>query len=155
MEYEIRLYGTTENVAKATNALRDFNSVLPAPEEIGINKMIPISEDYFYYLLSIRGLVSEEQGKKSLKRFKTSTSTMSESLASCYKFMAKQMLYLYDKYGACTLEAWKQKFWCVSEQPTVKINGKDKIILCGENFSVKHIVNMVCEKYHVTAKINW
>lgn len=154
MEYEIQFHGTTENVAKAIDAMQGFSSMFPPPKDMGIYKMIPISEDYFYFLLSQRGLVSKEQGEKSLKRFKTSTSTMSESLVSCYKFMAEQMLYLYDKYGACTLEAWKQKYWDVSEQPAVKIHGKDKIMLCGENFSVKHIVNMVCEKYHVTAKIN-
>lgn len=79
---------------------------------------------------------------------------MSESLAYCYKFMAEQMLYLYDKYDACTLEAWKQKFWGVSEQPAVKIHGKDKIMLCVDSFPAKHIIDMVCEKYHVTAKIN-
>ena len=154
MECEIKFIGEKENVAKATNALRDFNSVLPAPEEIGINKMVPISEDYFYYLLSIRGIVSEEQGKKSLARFETETSNMNEHLVSCYRFLAEQMLYFYDKYDACTLEAWRQKHWGVSGQPTINICEDGKIKPCGEFSLPREVVGAICRKYGVTAQIN-
>ena len=154
MEYEVQFLGEKENVSQAINAMRDFNSVLPAPKEIGIYKMVPISEDYFYYLLSTRGIVSKEQGKKSLKRFEAETSSMSESLKVCYKFVAEQMLYLYDKYEACTLEAWRQKHWGVSEQPTIRIyeNGRIKPVV-GLCLS-KAIVDTICKKCGVTAQIN-
>lgn len=154
MECEVKFIGEKENVDKATNALRDFNSVLPAPEEIQIYKMIPISEDYFYYLLSTRGLVSEKQGEKSLKRFEDETANMNESIKTCYKFMAEHMLYLYDKYDACTLEAWRKKNWDVSEQPSVSICENGTIKLCSDTSLPKTIIDHICEKYGVTAQIN-
>ena len=154
MEYEIQFVGTKKNISQAINAVRDFNSVFPAPKEIGIYKMVPISEDYFYFLLSQRGIVSKEQGKKSLKRFEAETSTMNENLKACYKFMAEHMLYLYDKYGACTLEAWRQKHWGVSEQPPIRICENGKIKPCSGLSLPRMIVDAICGKYGVTAQIS-
>lgn len=154
MEYEIQFHGTADNVAKAIEAMQDFSSILPPPKDMGIYKMIPISEDYFYYLLSTRGIVSEEQGKKSLDRFEAETSNMNEHLVLCYRFLAEQMLHLYDKYDACTLEAWKQKHWGVSEQPAIRICENGKIKLRGELSPAKALIDTVCEKYGVTAQIN-
>lgn len=154
MEYEVQFLGEKENVSQAINAMRDFNSVLAAPKEIGIYKMVPISEDYFYYLLSTRGIVSKEQGKKSLKRFEAETSNMNEHLVLCYRFLAEQMLHLYDKYDACTLEAWKQKHWGVSEQPAIRICENGKIKPCGGFPLPKAIVDAACKRYGVTAQVN-
>jgi|GEM_PF-5830456 hypothetical protein len=153
MEYKIKFIGEKENVVKATNALRDFNSILPAPEEIQIYKMIPISEDYFYYLLSTRGIISDKQGEKSLKRFETETANMNENVKVCYKFMAEHMLYLYDKYEACTLEAWREKNWGFSEQPSVSICENGTIKLYSDTSLPKTIIDYICEKYGVTAQI--
>ena len=154
MEYEIQFHGTADNVAKAIEAMQDFSSILPPPKDMGIYKMIPISEDYFYYRLSTRGIVSEEQGKKSLDRFEVETSNMNEHLVSCYRFLAEQMLYFYDKYDACTLEAWRQKHWGVPEQPSIRVCEDGKIKPCGEFSLPREIVGAICRKYGVTAQIN-
>lgn len=153
-EYEIRFHGAAENVRQATNAIRNFNSITPVPKEISIYKMIPISEDYFYFLLSKKGLVSKEQGEKSLIRFNSETKDISKNLIFCYKEFARKMVENYECYGACTLEAWRVKNWGVDKHPCVRINTGNKILLSNASSFPQMVVDTICVKHSVTAEIN-
>ncbi|WP_277070272.1 hypothetical protein [Prevotella corporis] len=165
MDYKVRFSGDAENVCKAMEAMNDFDSILPAPKDFRMNKLeaktddksvpnvIAIIEDYFYYLLSERGDISKEQGQKSLQRYKNETKGMRESFANCSMYLSECMLEDYDKYGCITLEAWKQKYWGVPEQPKIKTCGNGQITICNVQ-SVSHsIIDAVCALYNVTAEI--
>ena len=154
MNYKVRFDGNSKDVAMAMQAMQAFNSIFPVPEEIGIYKMVPISEDFFYYLLSRKGIVSEEQGRKSLERFNKETASMNGSLVSCYKTFARNMLDCYEKFGACTRESWRQQHWGVSEQPRSEIVGNGILrLFCDDTFP-QVMLDAICELYGVTAHVN-
>lgn len=165
MDYKVRFIGKADNVAKAMEAMRDFDAILPAPKDFRINKLevntndksvstaIAIIEDYFYYLLSERGDISEEQGQKSLQRYKNETEGIDENLANCYKYLSEWMLEDYDKHGCLTLEEWRQKHWGAPRQPEVRIHDNGEITLCGASELPRLIVDAVCALYAVTARV--
>jgi len=165
MDYKVQFSGSSENVSKAKLAMKDFNSILSSPKDFRVNKLdakindkrvqkaTAIIEDYFYYLLSERGDISKEQGEKSLQRYKNEIEGIDENLANCYRYLSEWMLEDYDRYGACTLEAWRLKYWGVREQPKVLLRDNGEITLCGAQKFPQQIIDAVCALYDVTAHV--
>ncbi|KGF50337.1 hypothetical protein [Prevotella disiens] len=165
MDYKVQFSGKADNVAKAMEAMNDFDSILPAPKDFRLNKLdvktdnenipkaIAIIEDYFYYLLSERGDISKEQGQKTLERYEKEIEGVDKSLVSCYRYLSEWMLEDYDKYGSITLEAWKQKCWGAKEQPKIKTCENGQITICNVQSISHSIIDAVCALCNVTAEI--
>lgn len=154
MNYTVRFAGDVQKVKMAVLAMQDFNSILPPPSEIGIHKLVPISEDYLYYLLSERGEISKRQGLKSLERFRQETATMEDSIVRVYQDLAHSMLEYYDKYGACVTEIWKMKFWGAVQQPDITLLSEKEVVLKELSFVPHKVIDIICQKYQVRAQIN-
>ena len=122
MNFTVRFKGDSYNVRQAVNSMLDFDSITLVPKDFGIHSMVPIAEDYFYYLLSKSGRVSEKEGQKSLKRFEDETAEIGDVLTCAYKAFAEKMVEYLDEYGACTSSDWRERNWGVSKHPDCFIN---------------------------------
>lgn len=152
MNYKVRFEGESPAVTLAIKAMFDFNSIIPAPSDFGINSMIPISEDYFYYLLSKRGLVSKEQGERAIRRFEAQTANIGEVLIFAYKVFAEKMVENLDKYDAPTVDVWRERNWGCSMQPECFRSKHNEVSVRGADVP-KPILSALCQQYGVRAKI--
>lgn len=152
MNYKVRFEGDSLAVGLAIKAMFDFNSIIPSPSDFGINSMIPMSEDYFYYLLSTRGLISKEQGERAIRRFENKIANINEALIFTYKAFAEKMVENLDKYDAPTVDVWREKHWGCSMQPECFRTDNNEVSIYGKSVP-KPILSALCQQYGVRAKI--
>lgn len=164
MNYKIKFEGSEENVRNAIESIMDFESVMMSPKDFTMissrstgkretDRLTEAIEDYLFYLLSERGVVSKELGERSLQRYKEETKDWSDSMLSAFKYISENILKDYKKYGVLTLEDWRQKHWGAPRQPEVRIHDNGEITLCGVSELPRLIVDAVCALYGVTARV--